>query len=35
MSRKRQITEQEKQEVLQRQGLKCFIDGHPRLSGIS
>jgi hypothetical protein len=27
--KKRQISDQEKQEVLQRQGLKCFIDGHP------
>lgn len=29
MTKKRQISEQEKQEVLARQGLKCFIDGHP------
>lgn len=26
---KRQITEAEKQQVLERQGLKCFIDDHP------
>ncbi len=29
MPGKRQITEAEKQEVLQRQGLRCFIDNHP------
>lgn len=29
MPGRRQISEHEKQQVLQRQGLKCFIDGHP------
>jgi hypothetical protein len=29
MAKRRQITELEKQQVLHRQGLKCFIDGHP------
>ncbi len=29
MARKRQINDAEKQEVLQRQGLRCFIDNHP------
>ena len=29
MPGRRQISEQEKQEVLEKQGLKCFIDGHP------
>ena len=29
MAERRQISEPEKQAVLDRQGLMCFIDGHP------
>ena len=29
MTRPRQITEAQKQQVLERQGLRCFIDHHP------
>lgn len=29
MAKKRQISDQEKHQVLQTQGLTCFIDGHP------
>lgn len=29
MAQKRQITDQAKKKVLDRQGLECFIDGHP------
>jgi hypothetical protein len=29
LANRRQISEQEKQQVLERQGLRCFIDGHP------
>jgi hypothetical protein len=29
VAKRRQITQDEKEEVLKKQGLKCFIDGHP------